>query len=476
MDLEDTIVAVSSPAGPGERAILRLSGPRAMAIAESVFAAADAAPLSAERSYTARAGRLEFPASRLTVPALAYLMRAPRSYTRQDVVEFHVGAWPAIEGDLVAGLVAAGARPAEPGEFTFRALMSGRLDLAQAEAVMAVVAASSAAALRAAGDLLGGHLSREIAALADQVRGILALVEVGLDFSDQDIEIISHDELASRLSLVRAALADLGRRSRGLETFSGHVRLVLAGRPNAGKSSLFNRLLEADRAIVSPEAGTTRDEVRAALHVGGLTLDLSDIAGLDPMEGVRSLKGAGLLTPSYADNLAAKAQAKALEALGRADLVLLVLDATAPSYEGTDELLALVAAPLVVAVTKCDLAPADRAMDHLAARGVRAEAVATSAVTGQGIEALRAALVRTVEGGAVDRQAAGPVVTARHRAAMEQAAGALARASRLARRGEADELVALELHEALDALGAILGRRVDGDVLAEIFSQFCIGK
>jgi tRNA modification GTPase len=474
MDLEDTIVAVSSPAGAGERAILRLSGPRAMAIAEQVFVASPAyrRGLVGKLTHTALAGRLEPPGSGLSVPALVYLMRAPRSYTRQDVVEFHVGAWPAIEGDLVAGLVAAGARPAEPGEFTFRALMSGRLDLAQAEAVMAVVMASSAAALRAAGDLLGGHLSREIAGLADQVRQVLALVEVGLDFSDQDIEIISHDELASRLSSVRAALADLGRRSRGLETFSGRVRLVLAGRPGAGKSSLFNRLLAADpcytgpvqgRAIVSPEAGTTRDEVRAALHVGGLVFDLSDIAGLDG--GAAS------------DELSTKAQAKALEALGRADLVVLVLEATAPSYEGTDELLALVAAPLVVAVTKCDLAPPDRAMAYLEARGLRADAVATSAVTSQGIEALRAALVRTVEGGAVDRQAAGPVVTARHRVAMEQAAGALARASRRGgRRSEAGELVAVELHEALDALGAILGRRVDGDVLAEIFSQFCIGK
>ena len=463
MDLEDTIVAVSSPAGAGERAILRLSGPRAMAIAKSVF------PPDCHRglvkdspTHVALPGLLAPPGSGLSVPAFVYLMRAPRSYTRQDVVEFHVGAWPAIEGDLVAGLVAAGARPAEPGEFTFRAFMRGRLDLAQAEAVMAVVAASSAAALRAAGDLLGGHLSREIAGLADQVRQVLALVEAGLDFSDQDIEIISHEEVASRLASVRAALADLGRRSRGLETFSGHVRLVLAGRPSAGKSSLFNRLLEADRAIVSPKAGTTRDEVRAALHIGGLTFDLSDIAGLDGS--------------AASDELSAKARTKALEALGRADLVILVLEATAPSCEGADELLSLVAAPLVVAVTKCDLAPPDRAMEYLAARGVRAEAVATSAVTGQGIAALRAALVRTVEGGTVDRQAAGPVVTARHRAAMEQAAGVLARASRLARRGEADELVALELHDALDALGAILGRRVDGDVLSEIFSQFCIGK
>jgi len=481
MDLEDTIVAVSSPAGAGDRAVLRLSGPRALEIADRVFAPDCHQGLVKDSpTHVALPGLLVPPGSGLAVPALVYLMRAPRSYTREDVVEFHVGAWPALEGDLAAGLVAAGARPAEPGEFTFRALMSGRLDLAQAEAVMAVVAASSAAALRAAGDMLGGHLSREVSALAGQVREILALVEVGLDFSDQDIEIISHEEVNSRLASVRAALAALGRRSRGIETASGRAHLVIAGRPSAGKSSLFNRLLEADpcytgpvqgRAIVSPEGGTTRDEIRAALHVGGLTLDLSDIAGLDDGPA--------------ADELSAKARAKALEALGRADLVLLVLEATAPSYEGTDEVLSLVATPLVVAVTKCDLAPADpcytgpvqgRAMGYLAARGLRAEAIATSAVTGQGIAALREALRRAVEGGAVDRQAVGPVVTARHRAAMERTAGALARASRLARRGESGELVALELHEALDSLGAILGRKVDGDVLAEIFSQFCIGK
>jgi tRNA modification GTPase len=503
-------------------------------------------------------------------------MKAPRSYTRQDVVEFHVGAWPALEGPLVAAVVAAGARPAEPGEFTFRALMNGRLDLAQAEAVMAVVAASSAAALRAAQDLLGGHLSREVAQLAGGVREALARVEADLDFSDQDIELTPNGgargtgnrepeaslpipgspfpvpgfwaAMAARLDGLRQALTDLGRRSRGIETASGRVRLVLAGRPNAGKSSLFNRLLEADRAIVSPTPGTTRDELRATLHIGGpphggqaLEFTLSDIAGapdLAPPNGREPGTGNGepeaslpvpcspFPVPGFwaraaGDDPDAKAQAKALEAIGRADLVLLVLDATDPSSERMEELLGLIAAPMVVAVTKCDLAPPDRARAWLSARGQEkgpgpfsrccekgtvpfseaaptgakkgtapfskqpekgaapffaVEAVATSAVTGEGIDALRAALVRAVEGGSVDRQAAGPVVAARHRAALEQAAVALARAAELARRAGGGELVALELRESLHALGAIVGDGVDGDVLDLIFSQFCIGK
>ena len=151
-------------------------------------------------------------------------MRRPRSYTREDVVEFHVGAWPALLGDLVAGLAAAGARAAEPGEFTFRALASGRLDLAQAEAVMAVVDAADRAALRAAEDLLGGHLSAEVGHLAEDVRLALALVEAGLDFSDQDIEIAPPEEIAARIEAAGRALADLGRRARGLETASGRVR------------------------------------------------------------------------------------------------------------------------------------------------------------------------------------------------------------------------------------------------------------
>jgi tRNA modification GTPase len=460
MELDDTILAVSSPAGPGRRAILRLSGPDAVAIADRAFTASDHSSISAWPTFAARPGRLEPPGTLLSAPAVAYLMRGPKSYTREDVVEFHVGAWPALEGLMVEGLLRAGARAAGPGEFTCRALLVGRLDLAQAEAVMAVVGASSEASLRAAGDLLSGHLSREIEMLLERIRDVLVWVEVDLDFSDQEIETAPAGDVARRLGLLREALADLGRRSRGLETFAGEVRLVIAGWPNVGKSSLFNRLLLEDRAIVAPQAGTTRDELRAALHLEGVTVVLSDTAGLDEAR----------------DELAGKARAKALEALERADLVLLALDATSPDYERTRDLVALLAAPMVVAVTKCDLESPARARAWLEARGLGAESIATSAVTGEGLGALRAALVLAVKGGAVDREASGPVVTARHRSAMEEAAGALGRAERVARESGEGELVALELREALAALGGILGREAGEDVLQRIFARFCIGK
>jgi len=475
MQLSGTIVAVSSPAGAGERAVVRLSGPRAIEIAERVFKNRDShlfgeaeigdcpcfSALAEAPTYTACDGRLAPPGTGLSVPATLYVMRGPKSYTREDVVEFHVGAWPAVVPVILEGLMATGARAAEPGEFTFRAFVGGRLDLSQAEAVMAVIEASNEAALRAAEGLLAGRLSEECSRLAEAIRNVLVLVEVDLNFSDQDIEPVPASQMAGRIEAVRRALADLGRRSRGLETFGGEVRLVLAGWPNVGKSSLFNRLLAAERAIVSPEAGTTRDELRAALHVGGLTLALSDVAGLQEAR----------------DELEGKVRAKAIEAIGRADLVLFVLDATADLYDRLDELLSLVAAPMVVAVAKCDLASADRARAYLAGRGVVAEVVATSAVTGEGVDALRAALVQAVEGGTVDREAAGPVVTARHRAALEKAAVALARAGRLARRdGAAGALVALELRESLESLETVVGRRADRDVLGAIFSRFCIGK
>jgi tRNA modification GTPase len=465
MVLDDTIVALSSPAGAGERAVVRLSGPDAARIGDRLFAADDGTPIADWPTYSARPGRLCLDRGpqagrRNGVPATAYLMRAPRSYTRQDVLEFHVGAWPALEAEYVEGVLAAGARAAEPGEFTLRAFAAGRIDLAQAEAVMAVVAASSESALRAAGDLLRGHLSRDVSALADRLRDLLALVEVDLDFSDQEAGVAPAGEVAARIADLRNALASLGRRSRSLETSGGEVRLVIAGRPNAGKSSLFNRLLRRDRAIVTPEAGTTRDELRATLHLGEFSLVLSDTAGLDMAGG----------------ELAEKARAKTLEALARADLVLLVVDATATSYEPMEDVLGLLAAPLVVAATKCDLDPGDRALAWLGGRGLQSEVVRTSALKGEGIEALARALQRAVEGGAVDREAAGPVVTARGRAALEQAAGALDRAGRLARRGGGGELVALELREALDAVGSIVGRRTPEDVLGAIFAHFCIGK
>ena len=499
VNLDDTIVAVSSPAGAGERTIIRLSGPRAVEIVARVFAPGD----EGRPTYTALVGRLEPPGTGLSVPATVYIMRGPRSYTRQDVVEFHVGAWPAMEGDLVAGLLVVGARPAEPGEFTFRAFAAGRLDLAQAEAVAAVISASSVAALRAAEDLLGGHLSREVAALAGEVRECLALVEAELDFSDQGIELTPPERLAARIDAARRTLAALGRRARGLETASGRVRLVLAGRPNAGKSSLFNRLLKAERAIVSPEAGTTRDEIRATLHIGGIEFALSDIAGLGdtpPYLAPREYTGGGASQapvnvrppvyspwakygqqPRHDADIADKARDKAREAVGRADLVLLAIDGSAPQDDQLDELMALIASPVVVAITKCDLAPCPSPLlpsPLLAPDGNRGhEVIATSAVTGQGIEPLRAALVRAVEGGSVDRQAAGPVLTARHRASLEAAAVALARAARVARRGGGTgELAAVELREALESLGAIVGERAGPDVLDLIFSRFCIGK
>ena len=439
---------------------MRLSGSEAVAIADHAFTASDHSSISAWPTFAARPGRLEPPGTLLSAPTVAYLMRGPKSYTREDVVEFHVGAWPALEGLMVEGLLRAGARAAGPGEFTCRALLAGRLDLAQAEAVMAVVGASSEASLRAAGDLLSGHLSREIEGLVDRIRDVLVRIEVDLDFSDQEIAPAPAGEVVRRLGLLREALADLGRRSRGLETFAGEVRLVIAGWPNVGKSSLFNRLLLEDRAIVAPQAGTTRDELRAALHLEGVTVVLSDTAGLDEAR----------------DELAGKARAKALEALERADLVVLALDATSPDYERTRDLLTLLAAPLVVAVTKCDLESPARARAWLEARSLGAEAIATSAVTGEGLGALRAALGRAVKGGAVDREASGPVVTARHRSAMEEAAGALGRAERVARESGEGELVALELREAQAALGGILGREADAGVLDRIFARFCVGK
>jgi len=476
VNLADTILAVSSPAGPGRRAILRLSGPDAVAIADRAFTASDHSSISAWPTFAARPGRLEPPGTRLSAPAVAYLMRGPKSYTREDVVEFHVGAWPALEGLMVEGLLRAGARAAGPGEFTCRALLAGRLDLAQAEAVMAVVGASSEASLRAAGDLLRGHLSREIEMLLERIRDVLVPIEMDLDFSDQDLETAPAGDVARRLGLLREALADLGRRSRGLETFAGEVRLVIAGWPNVGKSSLFNRLLLEDRAIVAPQAGTTRDELRAALHLEGMTVVLSDTAGLDPGARFDHTHRPEQVEGPGRDELAGKARAKALEALERADLVLLALDATSPDYERTRDLVALLAAPMVVAVTKCDLESPARARAWLEACGLGAETIATSAVTGEGLGALRAALVRAVKGGAVDREASGPVVTARHRSAMEEAAGALGRAERVAREGGEGELVALELREAQAALGGILGREADAGVLERIFAQFCIGK
>jgi len=413
-------------------------------------------------------------------------MRGPRSYTRQDVVELHLPGNPALTEEVISLACRRGARPADPGEFTARAFICGRIDLAQAEAVMAVVNAGGERSLAAAQRLLEGRLSSEVNGLVDRLRQLLARVELAIDFSDQEVPIIAPGEAAEDARALRDDVVRLSRRSRDLAHLDGDLRVALVGRPNVGKSSLFNRLAGADRALVTDVAGTTRDELRETFIIGGSRFVLSDTAGL--ADAVADIGAAG----RGAEQVHEAARQRTMTALAQAEVVLIVVEAgrliaDAEVRQDVGRLLATLAAPAILVINKCDI-PAPGAADSTAeaAHQVAAEVahgapvVTVSALTGQGLDALKAAMAATLHLGQVDRGSEGPVVAARHRRRLETAAEALERAVELCvTEGGAvfsEELLALELREAMDSLGRIVGRGSPQDVLAEIFAGFCIGK
>ena len=493
---EDTIVAVSTPLGSGPRAIVRLSGDRAVEIALAAFTPDH--PLQPTDTYRATRGRVRIACRGRTAPAPADLlvMRAPRSYTRDDVAELHVPGSPPVVQELLAVLCRAGARAAGPGEFTRRAFLAGRLDLAQAEAVMAVISAGGQRSLSAAQRLLRGRLSETVGALVGRLRDLLARVELAIDFSQDDVPLVSAAEVADAAAGLRDDLVHLSRRSRDVTHLEGDLRVALVGRPNVGKSSLFNGLAGAERAIVTDAPGTTRDELRESFTVAGSRFVLSDTAGLDDAVADLRLPGDTSIDPDRA------AQRRSLATLAEAELVLVVVEARRmrddPDVRNdVTRLLETVVAPAILVLSKCDLLPetnataartrAPRAGCHgLAEPGHGtllsdvsgdSRVVMTSAVTGQGIDALREAIVETLHLGQLDRSADAPAVAARHRQCLERAAESLERAVALCGGATlSEELVALELREALDAVSSITGAGTPQDVLSEIFAGFCIGK
>ncbi len=423
MAAEDTIVAVSSPPGRGDRAIVRLSGPRAIAVASRV---------AGRRLHRVRgatdAGALS-----------AWVMPRPLSYTREDVVELHLpGAEPLVR-DTVERCLKAGARAAEPGEFTRRAFLNGRLDLAQAESVQAVIAAGSEAELGAALALLRGAFSRDVRAIEERMLALCADVEAAIDFEDQDIRLIDPREALARTRDARASLDDLLSRTAARRVAGGPPTAFLWGRPNAGKSSLFNRLTGGG-AIVSDAPGTTRDV----------------LAG--ECAGMRLLDAPGVFD---AEGLDAEAVRRARAEAERADLLIVVIDATDPREpEGA------AGREVVRVVNKCDLR---RDLPT-------GEAVCTSAMTGEGIEELRRRLAQFAAGAGGEAAQARLAVSVRQRGRLREAAAALRKAEEALAGGLGMEFVALDLRAALEAVGAVTGRHVADDLLERIFETFCVGK
>src|SRR5687768_17355137 len=329
MIVSDTICAISSAVGPAARMIVRASGPGAFALAEALTGSSPQ-PRSALRTHLRFDG--------LVIPAWLYSFASPRSYTGEDLVEFHIPGNPLLARMLVNELLRLGARAAEPGEFTARAYFNGRIDLAEAEGVAATIAAHSEGELRAARQLLGGELARRLRPVMDVLAETLALVEVGIDFSDEDVTFLRRDEVEQRVRSSDAALEHLTRDTARFERLAHEPQVVLVGRPNAGKSTLLNALAGRQRAVVSPIAGTTRDAVSAEVRLRRGMIKLIDVAGLEFEEAT--------------DDIERQMQSQALRAIETADAVVLLHDVTDENPAP-----ALPRRPDLVVRTKLDLLP-----------------------------------------------------------------------------------------------------------------------
>lgn len=448
-DPTDTIVAIATPPGRGGIGVVRLSGPRAVGIARSLTdAAGDFEPRRATLvRVLGRRGAID----RVLVTSFP----SPQSYTGEDVVEISAHGSPVLLQQIVSSAMNAGARLAEPGEFTLRAYLNGRLDLVQAEAVRDLVDAVTPAQARAAFDQLEGTLTEHIRAIDRRLFDLIALLEASLDFPGEGYHFVDTDsagrELGEIHSQIHALLEDA---DRGRLVREG-LHVVIAGRPNTGKSSLFNRLAGTGRAIVTDLPGTTRDLLTEVVDIHGIPVTLVDTAGVRQQ-------------PS--DAIEAEGIARATGARQVAALMLIVLDGSVALTEDDRSLLDETAdSPRLVIVNKIDL---PRAWD---ADQLGPGALTVSAATGDGLDALRAAMVRAVVGAPVDRDV--PAITnTRHVELLRQALKNLSRAADAARAGVPEEFVLADVHEARAVLEDITGRRGADAIVQAIFERFCIGK
>ena len=456
---EETIAAIATPPGEGGIGIVRVSGRDAVAILKSIFRPRSEGVDLDRVTHRLVYGHVYDGAGSPVDEVLVGIMRAPHSYTREDVVEIncHGGFW-ALRLTLEA-VLASGARLAEPGEFTKRAFLNGRLDLAQAEAVADIIRARSAQAHRLAVSQLGGRLSARVGHLADRVLSLLAAVEAELDFPMEDVGETGGETLVREVRQILAALEELLRGFAAGRVYREGVSTVLAGKPNVGKSSLLNALTGCDRVIVTGVPGTTRDVIEESVVVGGVHLRLADTAGLH----------------AGGDALEVLGMEKTRRALVDAGLVVLVGDAAA-GVTAEDRQLAqdLAGRSVILAVNKTDLRPAGREFRELAASLPGCRMMEVSALTGAGLPELEQAMVDTVLGNS--RGETPLVAAARHGLALERARDALREVLDRAGAGWPLDILASDLRQAWEALGEITGSAAGSEVIDRIFRDFCLGK
>jgi len=443
---QDTIVAISTPPGRGGIGIVRLSGPDARHLLAPMLRLRN--PLAAGH---ARFGTLLDAEGGTLDEIVATFFAAPHSYTGEDVLEIAAHSAPVILEAIVQQAVTQGARLANPGEFTERAFLSGRIDLTQAEAVRDLIDAQTLHQARIAAQQMEGALARRIQPVKQALIELIAALEAGIDFAEDDIDVMPAAVIAGKLAAVTAPLTQLAASFAYGRIVRDGLALAIVGRPNAGKSSLFNRLIERERAIVTATPGTTRDPVSERVSLGGIPVELTDTAGLR----------------ESADEAEALGIAKSHEAMADADIVLLVLDAAQPLHASDAALIErLQGRPHLVIANKSDLADPQ----SITAPGIR-----TSALTGEGIPALREAIL-TLAGGSAQQADTGMLTNLRQRQSIENALEGMSRAQTAVAIGTPHEMLLLDVYATLRGLDTLTGVTTADDVLNLIFSTFCIGK
>jgi len=472
VNLDDTVVAIATPPGRGGIGVVRLAGPDARKIAEPMLRLKHELkpgtavlgdwlepPAGAAELNSAGPSKAAVPthsSSRLIDEVVVTYFSKPHSYTTDDIIEISAHGSPVILRHIVELCVAAGARLAEPGEFTMRAFLNGRIDLTQAEAVRDLIDSQTLYQAKVAAQQLDGALSHRLYPVKQKLVELIALLEAGIDFAEDDVAVLADALILDRIAAIRVPLEELHASFPYGKIVHEGFTLAIVGRPNVGKSSLFNRLVERERAIVTATPGTTRDLVSETVAIGGIPVKLVDTAGIRH-------------ALDEAESMGIK---KSMEALADSDLVLVVLDASQPATTEDDELIALAKQRTAIVVgNKADLGIRDQG-----SRTGDQKRVLTSAVSGAGISELRAEILRHVGGEGASSLEAGFLTNVRQEGLISEAIAALTAARSAVETKVPHEMLLLDLYNALRPLDAITGATTTDDILNLIFSTFCIGK
>jgi tRNA modification GTPase len=485
LNTDDTIVAIATPPGRGGIGVVRLAGARARQIAEPMLRlkhhlepgrAVFGELVESEREVSS----FQFPVSgaantgdwkpengnftRIDEVVVTYFAN-PQSYTTDDIIEISAHGSPVVLRHIIKLCIAAGARLAEPGEFTMRAFLNGRIDLTQAEAVRDLIESQTLFQAKVAAQQLEGALSKRLQPIKQKLVELIAVLEAGIDFADDDVSVLPNAAILERIAAVREPLEQLAATFAYGKIVHDGLTLAIVGRPNVGKSSLFNRLVERERAIVTATPGTTRDLVSETVAIGGIPIQLIDTAGI--RQSLDEAESIGIR--------------KSKEALADADLVLVVLDASQATNKEDDELLRLAQSRArIVVENKCDLVAGNAdssgksvAPDH---SSIQRRSIRVSALTGEGIADLRAEILRNIGGEAGAQSEAGFLTNVRHKGLVQDSLAALQTATGAVTTKVPHEMLLLDLYNTLRPLGAITGATTVDDILNLIFSKFCIGK